>query len=214
MKFRFVDKYNPATLHRRRLQAQHTQRCRQQQKAGQHVETTNHQAESSQTAESATENVQTGPENSSLADTGETGPDAILFGELSITPSQEDEDLGTIDTGPAYYDEEPVDAHSAGGRENQTESGSPDAVTEGQTGLSHDNTWNDLQYATKKFVQQYLVEYMAVAHRSIKNLWQSIWKLREYPTIMGFPIYSPVACLIHLINSIFSSFNLLVRHRV
>ncbi|KAF5702946.1 hypothetical protein FGLOB1_9319 [Fusarium globosum] len=91
MKFRFVDEDDPATLHRRRLQAQHTQRCRQRQKAGQRVETTNHQAESSQTVESATENVQTGPENSSLADTGETGPDAILFGELSNTPSQEDE---------------------------------------------------------------------------------------------------------------------------
>ncbi|PCD26045.1 hypothetical protein AU210_012478 [Fusarium oxysporum f. sp. radicis-cucumerinum] len=102
MKLRFVDEDDPATLHRRRLQAQDTQRCRQRQKAGQHVEITNHQAESSQTVESAAENVQTWPENSSLADTGETGPDAILFGELSITPSQEDEDLGTIDTGPAW----------------------------------------------------------------------------------------------------------------
>ncbi|RKK66775.1 hypothetical protein BFJ69_g15098 [Fusarium oxysporum] len=121
------------------------------------VETTNHQAEGSQTVDSATENVQTRPVNSSLTDTGEFEPNTISSGEPSIISSQEDYDLSAIDTGLDFYDEELVDAPNTEERQDQTEPGGPDVSAEMQASLPHDNTWNDLQYATHKFVQQYLV---------------------------------------------------------
>jgi hypothetical protein len=34
---------------------------------------------------------------------------------------------------------------------------SPDAFAGIQTARPHDNTWNDLQYATQRFIQQYLI---------------------------------------------------------
>ncbi|KAI3573984.1 hypothetical protein IWW34DRAFT_872543 [Fusarium oxysporum f. sp. albedinis] len=97
------------------------------------------------------------PGNGSLADTGEIEPDTISSGELPIISSQEDDDLSIINTGPDYYDEEIVDAHGTEEREHQTEPGSPDVFAGIQVGLPHDNAWNDLQYATQKFIQQYLV---------------------------------------------------------
>ncbi|KAH7117174.1 hypothetical protein B0J13DRAFT_613250 [Dactylonectria estremocensis] len=155
MEFRFVDEHDPAALRRRRLQAERTQRWQQRQK--QNIETTNHQAESSRTAEFAVENVQTRPENSSLVDTREFGPDEISSGDIFITLSREDDDLGIIDTEPAYYDEESVDAYGAEEREDQTESGTPEVYAEVQADLLNGNTWSDLQHATQKFLQQYLV---------------------------------------------------------
>ncbi|KAF4464854.1 hypothetical protein FALBO_8308 [Fusarium albosuccineum] len=142
MEFRFVDEHDPAALRRRRLQAKRTQRWRQRQR--QNIKTTNHHAESSRTAEFAEESVQSRPENSSLADTGEFEPDEISSGEIFITPSREDDDLGTIDTEPAYYDEEPVDACGAEEREDQTESGTPEVYAEMQADLLNGNTWSDL----------------------------------------------------------------------
>jgi hypothetical protein len=53
--------------------------------------------------------------------------------------------------------EQSADAHSAEEREDHTESRSPEVYAKMQADLLHDNTWNDLQYATEKFVQQYLV---------------------------------------------------------
>ncbi|KAH7248419.1 hypothetical protein B0J15DRAFT_376986, partial [Fusarium solani] len=69
----------------------------------------------------------------------------------------EDDDLGIIDTEPAYYDEEPVDAYGAEEREDQTESRTPEVYAEVQADLLNGNTWSDLQHATQKFLQQYLV---------------------------------------------------------
>ncbi|KAF5537514.1 hypothetical protein FPHYL_12737 [Fusarium phyllophilum] len=112
------------------------------------VETTNHQAEGSQTVDSATENVQTRPVNSSLTDTGEFQPDSISSGEPSIFSSQEDYDISAIDTGLDFYDKELVDAPNTEERQDQTEPGGPDVSAEMQASLPHDNTWNDLQYAT------------------------------------------------------------------
>jgi hypothetical protein len=127
MEFRFVDEHDPVALRRRCLQAQRTQRCRQRQKAKQlYIETPIHQAESSQTVGSAADDVQTRLGYNLLADTGKFGPDTIPSGELPITSSQEDDNLSTIDTGPDYYDEEIVDAHSTEEREDQTEPRSPD----------------------------------------------------------------------------------------
>ncbi|KAJ0128248.1 Aldo-keto reductase yakc [Fusarium oxysporum f. sp. albedinis] len=57
MKFRFVDKHDPAALRRRRLQAQRTQKCRQRQKTKQHIETLNYEAQTSHRVDSASENV-------------------------------------------------------------------------------------------------------------------------------------------------------------
>ncbi|KAM6513745.1 hypothetical protein FALCPG4_014965 [Fusarium falciforme] len=81
-------------------------------------------------SEFAVENVQTRPENSSLVDTREFGPDEISSGDIFITLSREDDDLGIIDTEPAYYDEEPVDAYGAEEREDQIESGTPEVYAE------------------------------------------------------------------------------------
>ncbi|RMI97171.1 hypothetical protein CDV36_016265 [Fusarium kuroshium] len=86
-------------------------------------------------AEFAVENVQTRPENSSLVDTREFGPDEITSGDIFITLSREDSDLGIIDAEPAYYDEEPVDAYGAEEREDQTESGTPEVYVEVQADL-------------------------------------------------------------------------------
>ncbi|KAH6972774.1 hypothetical protein BKA56DRAFT_592796 [Ilyonectria sp. MPI-CAGE-AT-0026] len=144
MKFRFVDEHDPAALRRRRLQAERTQRWRQRQRAKQNIETTNHQAESYRTAESAAENVQTRLGNSSLADTGEFGPDKISSGDIFITLNQAGDNLGIIDTDPAYYDEEPVDAHSDEERGDQTEPGTLEVYVKVQADLLRDNTWNDL----------------------------------------------------------------------
>ncbi|KAF5698485.1 hypothetical protein FMUND_15085 [Fusarium mundagurra] len=121
MEFRFVDEHDPVALRRRRLQAQHTQRCRQRQKEQHCVEPSIYQAELSQAVNSAADNVQTTLGNNLLADTGESRPDTISSGELPIPFSQEDENLSTIDTGPDYYDEEIVDAHRTDKREDQME---------------------------------------------------------------------------------------------
>ncbi|KAI8417098.1 hypothetical protein FOFC_03411, partial [Fusarium oxysporum] len=83
-----------------RLQAQHTQKCRQRQKTKQHIETLNYEAQTSHRVDSASGNVQMRPGNGSLADTGGIEPDTISSGELPITSSQEDDDLSIIDTGP------------------------------------------------------------------------------------------------------------------
>ncbi|KAH6985579.1 hypothetical protein EDB80DRAFT_590501, partial [Ilyonectria destructans] len=69
----------------------------------------------------------------------------------------EDDDSGIIDTEPAYYDEEPANAQSAEERDDQTESQTPEVYAEVQADLLDDNTWNDVQYATQKFIQQFLV---------------------------------------------------------
>ena len=140
MEFRFVDEHDPAARRRCRLQTERTRRWRQRRRAKQDIETTNHRAESSRTVESVAENVQTRPENGSLANTGEFGFDKSSSEDIFITPSQEDDDLGIIDTDPAYYDEEPVDAHSAEEREDHTESGSLEVYAEMQADLLHDNT--------------------------------------------------------------------------
>ncbi|RKK90846.1 hypothetical protein BFJ68_g16350 [Fusarium oxysporum] len=157
MEFRFVDEHDPVALRRRRLQAQRTQRCRQRQKEQQCIEPSIYQAELSQTVDSAADNLQTTLGNNLLGDTGEPRPDTISSGEFPITSSQEDENLSTIDTGPDYYDEEIVDAHRTDEREDQMEPRSPDVFAGIQTDRPHDNTCNDLQHATQKFIQQYLV---------------------------------------------------------
>uniref|UniRef100_A0A0D2XTA0 Nephrocystin 3-like N-terminal domain-containing protein n=1 Tax=Fusarium oxysporum (strain Fo5176) TaxID=660025 RepID=A0A0D2XTA0_FUSOF len=158
MEFRFVDEHDPVALRRRRLQAQRTQRFRQRRKEEQYIEPSIYQAESSQTVDqTAADNVQTALGNDLLADTEESGHDTISPGELLITSSQEDGNLVTIDTGPDYYDEEIVGADSTDEQEDQMEPRSPDVFAGIQTGRPHDNTWNDLQYATQKFIQQYLV---------------------------------------------------------
>lgn len=92
-----------------------------------------------------------------MVDTREFGPDEISSGDIFITLGREDDDLGIVDTEPAYYDEEPVDAYGAEEREDQTESGAPEVYAEVQADLLNGNTWSDLQHATQKFLQQYLV---------------------------------------------------------
>jgi hypothetical protein len=69
--------------------------------------------------------VQIGQVNGLLADAGEFRLNIISSRGLSIAAIQEDNELSTIDTGPAYYDKEPADAYSAEEREDQIESGSP-----------------------------------------------------------------------------------------
>ena len=64
------------------------------------------------------ENVPTEPEDSLLTNTGEFGPNEISSRDTFITPCQEDDDSGIIDTEPAYYDEEPVNAQSAEERDD------------------------------------------------------------------------------------------------
>ncbi|KAH6983994.1 hypothetical protein EDB80DRAFT_691408 [Ilyonectria destructans] len=104
MNFRFVDEHDPVARHRRRLQAKRTQRFRQRQKAN--------QAESSRIVKPVVENVQAEPEDSLLTDAGKFGLDEISSRDTFITPCQEDDDLGIIDTEPAYYDEEPVNTRA------------------------------------------------------------------------------------------------------
>ncbi|KAH6955951.1 hypothetical protein BKA56DRAFT_431958, partial [Ilyonectria sp. MPI-CAGE-AT-0026] len=81
------------------------------------------------------ENVQAEPEDSLLTDAGEFGLDEISSRDTFITPCQEDDDSGIIDTEPAYYDEEPVNTQSAEEREYQTESRSPEVHAEVQADL-------------------------------------------------------------------------------
>lgn len=151
MEFRFVDEHDPVALRRRRLQAQRTQKFRQRRKEEQYIEPSISQAESLQTVDSAVDNVQTAPDKE-LANTGESRYDTISPGEILITSSQEDGNLGTIDTGPDYYDEDIVDADSTDEQEDQMEPRSPDVFAGIRTSLPHENTWNDLQYVTQKFI--------------------------------------------------------------
>jgi hypothetical protein len=157
MEFRFVDEHDPVALRRRRLQAQRTQRFRQRRKEEQYIEPSIYQAESLQTVDSAVNNVQTAPDKDLLANTGGSRYNTISPGEILITSSQEDGNLGTIDTGPDYYDEEIVDADSTDEQEDQMEPRSPDVFAGIRTDLPYENTWNDLQYVAQKFIQQYLV---------------------------------------------------------
>ncbi|KAH6985407.1 hypothetical protein EDB80DRAFT_552840, partial [Ilyonectria destructans] len=47
--------------------------------------------------------------------------------------------------------------HYAEGHAARTESQSPEFYAEEQANLPNDNTWSDVEYATEKFTQQFLV---------------------------------------------------------
>ncbi|KAL6405867.1 uncharacterized protein AUP68_11007 [Ilyonectria robusta] len=154
IRFRFVDasqEQDPVVLHRRGPDAKRAWKYRQRRKAKQDIDTIGDQTGSPcQIVESETEAGQTGPE-SAPADPGELGQDDIPADDISTTSSQEGDDFNANSIEQDTYEYVSSEEHEA-----QTESQSPEFYAEQEAGLPDGNAWSDVEYATEKFIQQFL----------------------------------------------------------
>ncbi|KAJ4181253.1 hypothetical protein NW759_017199 [Fusarium solani] len=162
VRFKFVcaQEQDPAVRRRRRLDAKRARDYRLRRKAKQGIDTTDPRSEPScQAVEPGTEPEQAGS-NSAPVDSEEFEQEFIPADDISITSRQggADSDGNSIEQDP-YGDEEPVGLHfhCARDHEAQTEPQIPEFYTEQEADLPDGDIWSDVEYATEKFIQQFLV---------------------------------------------------------
>ncbi|KAL9571866.1 hypothetical protein ACKAV7_003855 [Fusarium commune] len=160
MKVRFVDtrKQDSATRRRRALQANRTRNYRQRQKAREDTTAIKHQGESlSDAVDSVADNEAPGPERDSSLENDEIEEDGTFACENFTISILEVDDftISTTEVDP-YYEEEIVDTSPAEEDESQTQPQSPQIHAEKSVDLATNDANNDVEYATQKFIQQFL----------------------------------------------------------
>lgn len=160
MKVRFVGtkKQDSATRRRRVLQVNRTRKYRKRQRARKEAATINHQDELlSDVVDTVTENEALGPERDSTLENEEIEEDGTFACE-NFTISIQEVDDSTISTTEAdpYYEEEIVDTSPAEEDECQRQPQSPQIHAEKSADLATNGANTDVEYATQKFIQQFL----------------------------------------------------------
>ncbi|CVL08853.1 uncharacterized protein FMAN_14094 [Fusarium mangiferae] len=161
MKVRFVGtrKQDSATQRRRALQANRTRNYRQRQKAREDTTATKHQDEPlSDAVDLVADNEAPGPERDSSLENDEIEEYDGTFACENFTISILEVDDSTISTTEVdpYYEEEIVDASPAEENESQTQPQSPQIHAEKSVDLATNDANTDVEYATQKFIQQFL----------------------------------------------------------
>ncbi|KAF5710257.1 hypothetical protein FMUND_9623 [Fusarium mundagurra] len=160
MKVRFVGtrKQDSATRRRRALQANRTRNYRQRQKAREDTTAIKHQGESlSDVVDLVADNEAPGPERDSSLENDEIEEDGTFACDnftISIL-EVDDSTISTTEVDP-YYEEEIVDTSPAEEDESQTQPQSPQIYAEKSVDLATNDANNDVEYATQKFIQQFL----------------------------------------------------------
>lgn len=152
-------KQGPVLAHRRLLQARRTRKFRDRQKVTAAGTTTSHQPTLLYDAiESAAEERQAARGKSPVPQNGEFDQGDISAGDPFIISGEEDDDPSISNIGPySYYDEDPVPPQSIEEDIDKTRFQSPDIRAEEQANLPGDGACADVQYATQKFLHQFLV---------------------------------------------------------
>ncbi|KAL9566117.1 hypothetical protein ACKAV7_009735 [Fusarium commune] len=129
--------WDPAVLHRRRLQANRTRNYRRRTKQNRNIQATHDQAELlPETVDSESESEQTGP------DAGGLRQDELPSDGIYIAPILSEDDPGLENIEPAYYEEESV---SVPYPEEHTESQTPECYADMEVDSPDDNMWTDVQ---------------------------------------------------------------------
>ncbi|CVL08870.1 uncharacterized protein FMAN_14106 [Fusarium mangiferae] len=160
MKVRFVGtrKQDSATRRRRALQANRTRNYRQRQKAREKTAAINYQGEQlSDAVDSVAENEATGPERDSPLQNEEIEEDGTFACENFTISIQEVDDstISTTEVDP-YYEEEIVDTSPTEEDECQRQPQSPQNHIGESADLATNDANTDVEYATQKFIQQFL----------------------------------------------------------
>ncbi|GKU23080.1 unnamed protein product [Fusarium langsethiae] len=160
MKVRFVatKEYDSATQRRRVLQANRTRNYRKRQKAREKAAAINYQGEQfSDAVDSVAENEATGPERDSPPENEEIEEDGTFACENFTISIQEVDDstISTTEVDP-YYEEEIVDTSPAEEDECQRQPQSPQIHIGESADLATNDANTDVEYATQKFIQQFL----------------------------------------------------------
>jgi hypothetical protein len=176
MKVRYVGSKNQdsATVRRRVLQAKRTRKCRERQKARQDNIAASHQGEPlSHAVGSLVENELREPEIDSFSDAEEIEENGIFASDNFGIYIQEVDDstISTIEPDP-YYEEEIRDIDSAEEGEDQRQPHSPQIHAEKSADLATNGANRDVEYATQKFIRQFLtgIHGCSAQSKAIENL--------------------------------------------
>lgn len=152
-------KQDPVLVHRPLLQARRTREFRDRQKVTAAGTTTSHQPTLLYDAiKSVAEERQAARGKSPVPENGEFDQGDISAGDPFIIAGEEDDDPSISNIGPySYYDEDPIPPQSIEEGIDKTGSQSPDIRAEEQVNRLDDGACTDVQYATQKFLQQFLV---------------------------------------------------------
>ncbi|KAM5528982.1 hypothetical protein FOXYSP1_16826 [Fusarium oxysporum f. sp. phaseoli] len=162
VRFKFVgaQEQDPAVRRRRRLDAKRARDYRLRRKAKQGIDPTDPRTEPSRQAVEPGKEDRQAESSSAPADTREFEQEFIPADDISVTSRHvgEDSDAHSIEQ-DSYGDEEPACLHFhctvVPGAE--TEPQILEFYAEQEVGLPDGDIWPDVEYATEKFIQQFLV---------------------------------------------------------